>query len=56
MGRVVMQAAEFQTVREAERCETELEELCDAYARFEAHEPSPWSTDRVAPGHASRAR
>jgi len=47
MSHVVMQAAEFSSIEEAQKCEVELEALFKAYIHFEATDPSPWSYERV---------
>ena len=44
-----MQAAEFPSADLAKRCEEELRALFEEYERFEATDPNPWATDRVAP-------
>jgi hypothetical protein len=49
MSSVVMQAAEFETVADAERAEAALERLEKAYIEFERTDPSPWSDERVPP-------
>jgi hypothetical protein len=49
MAQVVIQAAEFPTLEQAEHAEAELKWLYDAYVEFENTDPEPWRTDRVPP-------
>ncbi len=49
MAHVVMQSAEFATVEQAQKAESELKWLCDAYTDFEANDPDPWNQERIPP-------